>query len=163
MYKSGRWLFDDCSKELIAAIEQYASKGNILILGCGTASIVSYLNQDKFEYLLGVDLSPVAIAKSRDRCGNYKIHFQVGDMLEYRCERKYDVILFSESLYCVTATQRESLLKKLSQNLSVGGRIIVTLYDAKRYMNIIEMIRDVFVVTKEEKMEGTERYLMVFC
>ena len=161
MYKNGRWLFDDRSRELIAAIEMYASKGNILILGCGTASIVSYLNEDTFGYLLGVDLSPVAIAKARERC-NHKIHFQVGDMLEYHCQRKFDVILFPESLYYITPSQRESLLKRLTRNLTVGGRVIVTIYDPKQYMNIIEGIREAFAVTKEETMEGTERYLMVF-
>ena len=163
MYKSGRWLFDDRSRELIAAIERYALKGNILILGCGTASIVSHLNRDTFEYLLGVDLSPVAIAKARDRCGNEKIHFQVGDMLEYHCQRKQDVILFPESIYYITSTQGESLLKRLSQHLTIGGRIIITIYDPKRHMNIIAMIRRGFRAhLKEETIPGTGQCLMIF-
>lgn len=161
MYRSGKWDFDDKSPELITAIEDYSSKGAILILGCGTASIVRHLNQDAFQYLLGIDMSPEAISRA-NRHSNGKVHFEVGDVLEYQCQRNFDVILFPESLYYIKATEQEGLLKRLSRHLNPEGCIMVTVVNPKGYGDIIQMVRTSFKVLREACFNGEDRFLLAF-
>lgn len=161
MYQSGRWDFDDKTTELIEIIEGYARNGAILILGCGTASIVRHLNQSTFQYLLGVDMSPVAISKASKQA-NTKIHFEVGDIEELRCQQAFDVILFSESLYYLKTAKAETVLGRLQRDLRPGGCIIATFYDPKPYKDVIEMISGGFDVLKQGTFTGSNRYFLVF-
>jgi SAM-dependent methyltransferase len=161
MYRTGKWHFDENHPELISAIEEYSSNGAILILGCGTASIVSYLNQNAFRYLLGIDISPEAISKAR-RQSTAKVHFKVADILEYQCERNFDVILFSESLYYIRDTEQEELLRRLGRHLTPSGCFIVTLSNPKEYTGIIQMIKAGFQVLRESYFTGVDRLFLIF-
>jgi SAM-dependent methyltransferase len=161
MYTSGKWNFDDKSPELISAVEDYSSGGAILILGCGNASIVAHLKRDTFHYLLGIDISPEAISMAR-RQADEKVHFEVGNIREYHCARKFDVILFAESLYYIKAIERESILKRYCRQLTPNGCIIVTVVNPNGYRDIIQMIRTNFNVLREAHFEGADRFLLVF-
>jgi trans-aconitate methyltransferase len=162
MYKSGKWLFDDRGEDLIAAIEQYAHNGHILAFGCGTASILSHLNPDAFEDALGVDLSPVAIAIAKRKYESPKIHFLVGDMLEYSFQHPVDVILFSESLNYIKLSLCEAFLKRARENLTATGRIVATIAHPRRHAAHIELVKRAFQITKEGRLGGSERYFVVF-
>ena len=117
-YASGDWNFEaDNSSELAAVVEKYATKGRILMLGCGTGSIATKLAPESFESFQGIDLSYEAISRAKLR-ETEKIHFEVCDFLSYRCAQKYNVILFSEALYYINPLARESLLKKCSRDLA---------------------------------------------
>ena len=55
-YRNGDWNFSTEDSDLMHLIETYATNGNILALGCGTARIVSFLKPGSFESFVGVDL-----------------------------------------------------------------------------------------------------------
>src|SRR5688572_13708952 len=125
MYASAKWNFDDNSPELIRAVEDYASGGAILVLGCGNASIVKHLKPSAFHYLVDIDISPQAISMAK-RHADEKVHFEVGDIRKYQCTREFDVILFSESLYYIKQSEQEKVLKRFCRHLTPNGSIIVT-------------------------------------
>jgi 2-polyprenyl-3-methyl-5-hydroxy-6-metoxy-1,4-benzoquinol methylase len=161
-YCSGRWNFvEERGSELVALIEGYAGEGHILILGCGTASITGVLDPEKYASILGLDLSPVAISKAM-QYANRKVHFEVGDMVRYEPNRKFSVILFSESLNYVSCRNRLPLLRRLCQHLTANGRIIVTIAQPERYGRLLKSIRTGFQVVEDRSFKGLHRHLIVF-
>src|SRR5262249_9539212 len=113
------------------------------------------------SYFCGIDISVEAIARA-DRHRDARIQFQVADVLTYECQRNFDVILFSESIYYIQASRREGLLRRLALNLNPEGCFIVTLSDPDRYADIIRMIKQNFNCLKCGTLNGSMRYLMVF-
>jgi trans-aconitate methyltransferase len=160
-FQSGDWSFSAESPELVNLVEKYATHGHILALGCGTAPIASVLNPDSFESFLGVDLSKEAIRMAAQRA-NEKVRFETGDMMKHRCTREYDVILFSNSLYYVSWWSRKSFLRRLTQSLSPGGRIIVSLAQPHRYAGMVAMIRRTFSVDLDRALGSGDGHVLIF-
>jgi trans-aconitate methyltransferase len=155
------WDFTGESPDLVELVEKHSSKGHLLLMGCGTAPIVSALNPDSYDSLLGVDLSTEAVSIASQRA-NERIRFEVGDMNRHRFSRDYNVILFSESLYYVHWFKRKKLLGRMQQHLAPGGRIIVTIADPKRYSDILSMVRRNFTVDVDRPIRSSERHVLVF-
>ena len=161
-FRSGQWNFSsDQSSELVQVVEQYAGGGDILMLGCGTGSIVDALDPRKFATFMGIDISSEAITRARQRATE-KVRFETGDILRYECPKDYRVILFSESIYYIKPWRRKQLLKRLQQNLAPGGAIIVTIAQPKRYSGILAMIRRSFHAIIDRPFAGSSRHLLVF-
>ena len=160
-YRSGDWVFKMDSDELPPVIRTHLRGGNLLILGCGGASILESLKPAMFSSILGLDLSAEAV-RLASRFARENVSFQVGDMVTFQCPKDYDVILFSESLYYVPSSQQEELLRRLAGHLKPGGVLIVTLVQAKRYHSIIELIRRRFQMVEDRKFANSERHLLVF-
>jgi trans-aconitate methyltransferase len=161
MYRSNKWQFNEANNEIIALVEKHAANGSILMLGCGTATILNYLNHDQFSYFCGIDISPEAIARANTHISD-KINFEVADILGYKCNRDFDVILFSESLYYVPAARHEELLNNLCLSLAPNGCIIVTLSDPERYANIVELVEQKFCCLQNAKLRSSSRRVLVF-
>lgn len=161
-YRRGDWNFKgESSDELPSVIRKYLRAGDLLILGCGGASVLESLRKEAIGSVLGLDLSSEAV-RLANRYADRNISFQTGDMVTFQCPRDYDVILFSESLYYVPSAQQEALLKRLAKHLKPGGAVIVTLAQADRYHAIIELIRGRFQVVEDHKFSNSERHLLVF-
>ena len=145
----------------VTLVEKYARKGRILDLGCGTGSLASDLNPDSYESYLGVDVSPAAIGIAQKRKTS-KINFEVGDLQHYKCEEKYDLIVFEESLYYVPFFRRR-LLRRYAQYLNPGGLFIVTIAHPAQFRGMIRMIRRNFQIIEDRfTPAGGERLLLVF-
>lgn len=161
-YLSGDWNFaDNPDSALAVVVEKYAARGHILILGCGSAAVVGGLSRDSFQTILGIDISPEAINRA-SRQKSEAVRFEVGDIAKYKCGRKYDVILFSESINYVGSLRRKRLLKYLAENLTGQGKIIVTIAQSERYANILKMIRQNFEVAEDSNFKDSQRRLLVF-
>ena len=160
-YRSGDWNFKGDSDEMPPVIRKYLRGGDLLILGCGGASILESLKPTMFSSILGLDLSVEAV-RLASRFARENVSFQVGDMVTFQCPKDYDVILFSESLNYVPSSQQKELLKKLVGHLKPGGAIVVTLAQARRYHAIIELIRRRFQMVEDRKFVNSERQLLVF-
>lgn len=161
-YRCGRWAFEtDGGPELTSVICRYLQKGDILILGCGSASILEDLKREGLNSALGVDLSQEGIRlASRFACDN--ISFQIADMTTFECPQVYDVILFSESLNYVPAIKQIYLLKRLARSLRPNGALLVTLSDTKRYGDILLRIRQNFDVLEDLMLPGSNRHVIAF-
>lgn len=161
-YRSGAWNFrGESSDHLPCVILKYLRNGDLLILGCGGASILESFEPDTFSSVLGLDLSEEAV-RMASRFARKNISFRTGDMVTFECPRDYDVILFSESLNYVPTSQQEKVLKNLAKHLKGGGVIVVTLAQSTRYHAIIELIRSRFEIVEDRRFSGSERHLLVF-
>jgi 2-polyprenyl-3-methyl-5-hydroxy-6-metoxy-1,4-benzoquinol methylase len=161
-YRRGDWNFRaEGTDELAAVIRHYLGEGDLLIMGCGGASILKDLDAANLKSALGIDLSQEAI-RLASRFASEKIVFQLADMVTFQCPRPYDTILFSESLNYVPVTAQESLLRRLAESLKPGGVFVVTIAQAKRYADILEGIRQNFAVREDRQFSGSNRHLLVF-
>jgi SAM-dependent methyltransferase len=161
-YRSGAWNYaTEPSAELVQIVERYARGGHVLMLGCGTGSIATALRPDSFTSFLGVDLSPEGVARANRQCSS-KVRFQVSDMLQFQSEQKFDVILFSESLYYLRPGRRRPLLARIARMLAPRGRIIVTIAQPRRFAGILRMVRRHFRVEEDRCFTDSQRHLLVF-
>src|ERR1035441_9818662 len=91
-YRRGDWNFKgESSDELPSTIRKYLRGGDLLVLGCGGASILDSFNATEFSSVLGLDLSAEAV-RLASRFARDNIIFQVGDMVTFQCGKDYDVI-----------------------------------------------------------------------
>ena len=88
--------------------------------------------EDAYRTYIGVDISESALAKGVKRTNKSgragKNSFVCSDFLSYMPSRKFDVILFRESMYHVPYGQVLGLLNKYSKHLKNDGAFIVRLY-----------------------------------
>jgi 2-polyprenyl-3-methyl-5-hydroxy-6-metoxy-1,4-benzoquinol methylase len=161
-YRRGDWNFHtEGTDELAVVIRHYLRAGDLLIMGCGGASILKDIETSNLKSALGIDLSQEAI-RLASRFASEKISFQMADMVAFQCPRPLDVILFSESLNYVPIADQASLLRRLAESLKPGGVFVVTIAQAKRYANILEGIRHNFRLLEDRAFSGSSRHLMVF-
>lgn len=161
-YQAGRWGgHDDGGGELAAMVSHYLRKGDLLILGCGGATVLDGLEASGLNSALGVDLSAEAV-RLASRFASSRVSFVVQDMELLDCSSEYDVMLFSESLYYVPAQRQLPLLRRLSKHLKHGGAFIVTLAEPQRYADILKRIRGEFDVCIDRAIGGSSRHVIVF-
>jgi 2-polyprenyl-3-methyl-5-hydroxy-6-metoxy-1,4-benzoquinol methylase len=161
-YRRGDWKFQhDGTGELAPVIGRYLAGGDLLIMGCGGASILKDLPSANLNSALGIDLSPEAI-RLAGQFASKNISFQQADMVTFQCPRSYDVILFSESLYYVPTVGQVSLLRRLAASLKPDGVFVVTVAQAKRYRDVLDGIRKNFAVLEDHSFAGSNRHLIVF-
>lgn len=160
-YRQGHWRHSDSVDELVAIIHRYLRGGDLLIMGCGGASVLESVELQDLKSALGIDLSQEAI-RLASRFASDKVSFQLADMVTFECPHPYDLILFSESLYYVPVASQESLLRRLAAHLKPGGVFLVTFAQAKRYKNMINGIRRNFAVIEDRTFSGSTRHLIVF-
>jgi 2-polyprenyl-3-methyl-5-hydroxy-6-metoxy-1,4-benzoquinol methylase len=155
-FRNGDWIFSGENPDLVRLVEEHCHNGHILTLGCGTAPIAGALNPERFQSFLGVDLSTEAIHLARKHA-NEKVHFETGDMLKHRCQRRYDVILFPNSIYYVSWWSQKRLLRKLRRQLSPNGKMIITLAQPVRYAKILKMVRENFNIELDRDLDPLNR------
>ncbi|SRR5581483_1215788 len=161
-FLSGDWAFGkDGSDELAEFVRTHCVGGDLLVMGCGGAALLDQVPADNFSSVLGIDISPEAIRLANERRAP-NVHFEVADMVAFRCPRPYNVILFAESLNYVPWFKRKSLLRRLCESLKPGGCIVVTLAQPERYTNITSLIRRKFKVIEDRNFTGSRRWLMAF-
>jgi SAM-dependent methyltransferase len=161
-YRRGDWCFHaDTKGELRDTVKRYLRRGDLLILGCGGASVLDGLEASGLNSALGIDLSHEAI-RLAGRHASSKVTFQIDNMETFDCPRCYDQILFPESFYYIRASRQVQVLSKLGLHLKPGGVFVVTLSDATRYHDIVARIRINFRVLEDRPITRSGRHLLVF-
>jgi trans-aconitate methyltransferase len=161
-FRNGHWNFAASrSSELVDVVEKHLGSGALLVMGCGTGSLIGALKPESFSSVLGIDMSAEAITRAREHTAR-NVVFEQGDILKYESDKKFSVILFSESLYYIKPWRRRGLLSKLRRNLEPEGTFIVTIAQPSRYAGIIRMIRRNFQVLEDRRFTNSERHLIVF-
>jgi len=161
-YRRGDWRFQsDTQDELSRTVGRYLRNGDLLMLGCGEASVLDGLEASSINSAIGIDLSREAIQRA-GRHASRTVTFHVADMERFDCPRCYDAILFSESLYYIRGSRQVALLKRLGLKLKPGGVFVVTLAEAARYRDILHAIRDNFRMIEDHSFTQSNRHLLVF-
>jgi SAM-dependent methyltransferase len=144
-FSSDKWDFiDNTSGDCVyGPLEKFARGGDILDLGCGPGNTANELSESAYSTYLGVDISESALAKAAKRTNENgraaKNSFACSDFLGYMPPRKFDVILFRESMYHVPYGSVLEILNKYSEYLkSSGGVFMVRLYTTDLNSGIIK-------------------------
>ena len=131
-YRSGEWDYLRAPPEaprfgvVSAYCSQFATGGDMLEVGCGDGNLFEYLNRARIGSFLGVDISPVAIARTR-ALQDARASFEVGPAETFTTERRFDVIVFNEVMEYFAdplevARRYEAMLKS-------GGVFIISMFD----------------------------------
>jgi len=106
-------------------IEKYKrSNGNALLdIGCGTGVHANLLS--KQYQVEGLDIDPKMLSVARKKYP--QIRFQQGDMVNFKLDRKFDIIvcLFSAVGYVKTKARLQRTIKNMVRHLFPGGVLLV--------------------------------------
>ena len=171
-YRSGQWQYlnphvNDSERDPIyEVIERRSSGASILDLGCGTGSTAFELTPTYGNYL-GIDISPIAIqtaadALERDSVRSSRTSFCAADILSFKSQGQFDIILFRECLCYFSVHENVGMLTRYGLNLASNGVFIVRLHDRERYRRIVGMIRQVFTVIESVVPEQSSAIILVF-
>ncbi len=97
------WHFETSAYErerlvsLFETVQQYPHE-RILEIGCAEGVFTSRLSQISND-VVAIDVSPTALARARERCTNAT--FIHSSLEEFRCDRRFDLVVCAETLYYV--------------------------------------------------------------
>lgn len=167
-FSKGRWdcldrTPDDC---VYPYLEKYANNGSILDLGCGSGSTGNELDTAVYEHYVGVDISGVAIAKAQERTEENRRtdrnSYRQSDIFSYVPDRRFDVILFRDSIYYVPHRQINAMLQRYAQYLEAGAVFIVRMADGDKYLDILRTIETHFTIVDKHVADDPKAVVLVF-
>jgi 2-polyprenyl-3-methyl-5-hydroxy-6-metoxy-1,4-benzoquinol methylase len=168
-YLHGRWNSLDNTKGdcVYPCIEKHSHNGKILDLGCGSGNTANELSADSYCSYVGVDIAEVAINKAIERTKvsdrAHKVRYVQSDVMTYKPEHQFDVILFRESIYYVPWSRIESVLKRYSSFLSERGVMIVRLFNCRgKHAKILDVIESNFDIVEKALFNGAVTAVIVF-
>ena len=133
-YRHGKWDSLKSEKEarryyqIIDYIKKYGSSNpSMLDIGCGEGVLNERMKGLEFEYFLGLDFSEVSIEQAENK-NLPKAEFIAKDVVNYRPQRNFDVIVFNEAFYYIHDTEKDNVLNRMLQHLNKDGIIITSIY-----------------------------------
>ena len=96
---------------------------NVLDLGCGTGTMLSYLSTEKGSVPHGVDLSRLNLYQCRKKMIDG--HFSRQDIIKYldKTQTKFDLVILYGVIGCFTVDKQRAIINKISTILNTGGVI----------------------------------------
>jgi SAM-dependent methyltransferase len=151
-FRHGAWeCIDDTPDDpAYPYVRQYANGGRILDLGCGPGSAGRHLDPAMYRSYVGVDISQIAIDDARRRNKSSKNTYAQADILRYRPEGSFEVILLGDSLYYVPQGEVLRMLRRYAESLEpTNGVFIVKMHDMPRYGPFFQLVRENFDIVGE--------------
>ena len=171
-FSGTKWDFiDDTLGDCVYAnLEKYAKNGSILDLGCGPGNTANELAATAYETYLGVDISDSALEKARKRTlengrANKNVFVQ-GDFMRYEPNKKFDVILFRESMYHVPMAKIKDTLEHYANYLKGDGVFVIRMgtsdsenggKDKPRPSAMVRIMESEFDVVEKRVYDGVSR------
>lgn len=158
----GQWNYLEAtdSDPIYQYLGKYLRNGELLDLGCGSGNTGAELDVSCYTHYTGVDVSDVAVHRARERSleGNRgeRNEYICGDIETFVPTRKYDVILFRESIFYVPTIRIHSLVDRYAAWLKPNGVILVRMYDRDRFSNILHILHKHFHVLEEINLPGVK-------
>ncbi len=116
------------NRALFASLSSFfpTKREKMLDLGCGTGQMCDRFGH-MFKSVIGVDHSEPMLAMARAKPQGSKINYVQANALTYldNNEFKFDLITAVGFLHHLRHDDSRDLLKKMRQNLALGGRIVI--------------------------------------
>jgi len=154
-FAKGRWnCLDETPEDCVYCyVEKYCKGGSILDLGCGSGNTGNELDVNKYQDYTGVDVSDVAIQKAMERTKRVgrceKNHYFQSDIYTYLPRKKYDVILFRDSIYYIPQPRIDPTLDRYSNYLTEHGVFIVRIFDGENHARVVSGIEHSFEIAEK--------------
>ena len=167
-YAGGQWDLckDTRNDPVYRYIRKYCNNGAVLELGCGSGQTGIEMEPDTYQHYTGVDISDVAIQaamrRSEDNGRGGKNRYAQSDILTYLPDRRFNVVLFRDSIYYVPRGQLRSTLDRYAACLGEGGVFVVTVFSRQGYRKCIEMVENSYQVLEEYSASASEALIVVF-
>jgi demethylmenaquinone methyltransferase/2-methoxy-6-polyprenyl-1,4-benzoquinol methylase len=114
---------DDTSREkLLTALKEFAPRGRVLELACGTGQWTPALARHASQ-LTAVDAAPEMLAIALARVGEDRVRFIRADLFHWQPEELYDVVFFSAWLSHVPPQRFDRFWALVGDCLDVNGRV----------------------------------------
>ena len=113
---------DSAEREILAAIRDFAPRGDVLELACGPGTFTAELARHA-DTLTAVDASPEMISLASALPGTERVRFIRADLFSWSPEATYDVVFFGFWLSHVPLERFESFWSMVRRCLTPGGRV----------------------------------------
>ena len=133
-YRDGEWKYLETIGSLAGQVSilgycQFLAPATILDVGCGTGLLAAKLKILPFQSLLGIDISPEAIAQAK-ALEDERTAFAVCAADAFHSDKRFDVIVFNQCMnYMADPAQT---IAHFLQVLAPEGRMIVSLCENPR-------------------------------
>ena len=118
-FADGQWEYIDHTDDdvIYLFLYKYGNRGSILDLGCGSGNTGNEMDVSKYHRYTGVDISEIAIQRALDRSKNNhrqdKNEYFCNDISCYVPRKRYDIILFRESIFYIPNTKIKDVLREI--------------------------------------------------
>ena len=133
-YRHGKWENLKSEKEakryyqVIDYIKEYSHLNPVILdIGCGNGVLNERMKGLDFEHFLGLDFSQDSIKQAENK-KLPKAEFIAEDVVNFRPQRNFDVVIFNEAFYYIHDTEKDNVLNRMLQNLNEDGIIITSIY-----------------------------------
>lgn len=106
----------ECSNPYIMFLEAFVKKYQIksmLDLGCGDFNLMKHFNFSNIEYL-GIDIVDIIIEENNKKFSNNNIKFISDNILSYKPEKTYDLVIIKDVLQHFSNTNVISCIKNIN-------------------------------------------------
>jgi SAM-dependent methyltransferase len=146
---------------------------SVLVLGCGSGETCDYIARRvaRQAQVLGVDISPQAIAMANRMFPHPRISYRVVDVTSESPGGTFDVIFLPDVYEHIPRDKRQTLHEQMAKLLAPQGRVLVTspypgaYWDRRREADDMQIIdEDVFLpdmVTMAQQVGGQLTYFNV--
>jgi 2-polyprenyl-3-methyl-5-hydroxy-6-metoxy-1,4-benzoquinol methylase len=133
-YQRGHWENLKSEKEsarynqIIGYLKKYGNPNPVILdIGCGDGVLNERMQGLEFSGFLGLDFSKVSIEQAKTK--NFpKAEFISEDIIKFKPDRNFDVIVFNEAFYYIHETEKDNVLNRMLDHLNDGGIIITSIY-----------------------------------
>lgn len=170
--ESDPWNIGDAKAErynlcLELVLKHAKRRGRILDIGCGMGAFLARF-RDSFEHLIGVDVSPTAVSKGKEKYPFIEFSEGSADRLSESMpgEIRYDAIVFSDAIYYLDEKGRNRSLSWIADHLEKGGVALIAAWcPGGRYLEYDEFRRLVlkYFRIEHERLLESGHGLFVAC
>lgn len=140
-----QYSFPVAPRDVITHLNTFLSdRSYILELGCGRASLLRGLRETGYMgHYCGVDISERAIGKAR-KCGDQRSSWITSDIESFRSPFQWDAIAMVESIYYISLSNFEPVLRRVSSMLTENGLLMIRVHDLEKHRAYIDALYALF-------------------
>jgi len=125
--------------EKVAHIVNTLKGQSVLHVGCGLGILDHYLSTNFTVHGIDISLKEVVIAQRIAKIFGRAISYEVADVLKYKPERKFDIVLCSEVIEHISAPEEE-VIAVLKSFVVKDGFIVITVPNRDQLRNRVRRL-----------------------